>query len=398
MRRQLTFIHAADLHLGAPFRGLRALPESWANRLYNAIPEAYDRLGARYAADDALVQRPGLVVVAAASQNAQGNTIPFVEGERRFVRSEHGGVVGKLVEVFLPRGIGVVVSRAEVDGNISLLQPAQTVEEMQVSQSQAGRAAAPHAALAPFAVGVVHSGLNLDPYKAPANPAEMLAAGMDYWALGHIHKRFQFPSETDPRIVFSGCIQGRDIKETGARGCCLVTLTEGAANKIEFVPTASVVWQRLTVNVEDCRTLADVQSHITRGLFRVNGKAHCEQMLARITLTGSTDLHAMLEREDVRKDICARINEAYPAFYCDVVIDSTCAVRDMAALAEEGLFPSLVLRVANNMREDEQTEFIQEELVRRGIELPNNLEKRLDEYTQTAKNIVLDALMDGGDA
>lgn len=436
MRRQLTFIHAADLHLGAPFRGLRALPESWANRLYNAIPEAYDRV-----IDAAIQHSVDFVVIAGdvfdTSRPSLGDYLHFFDGLRRLQEADipvylctgnHDPYTSwqkdfdKLPDnttmfaadkpsfaLYERDGVPLCVLGGRsyynqtwpldesIIGGITRAQAVRALDDA-ASKEQAGRPAAPHAALAPFAVGVVHSGLNLDPYKAPANPAEMLAAGMDYWALGHIHKRFQFPSETDPRIVFSGCIQGRDIKETGARGCCLVTLTEGAANKIEFVPTASVVWQRLTVNVEDCRTLADVQSHITRGLFRVNGKAHCEQMLARITLTGSTDLHAMLEREDVRKDICARINEAYPAFYCDVVIDSTCAVRDMAALAEEGLFPSLVLRVANNMREDEQTEFIQEELVRRGIELPNNLEKRLDEYTQTAKNIVLDALMDGGDA
>ncbi len=44
MARQLTFIHAADLHIGAPFRGLRALSPEWADRLCEAIPEAYDRL------------------------------------------------------------------------------------------------------------------------------------------------------------------------------------------------------------------------------------------------------------------------------------------------------------------------------------------------------------------
>ena len=41
---QATFIHAADLHLGAPFRGLRALSSSWADRMVASIPESYDRV------------------------------------------------------------------------------------------------------------------------------------------------------------------------------------------------------------------------------------------------------------------------------------------------------------------------------------------------------------------
>ena len=44
MGAKLTFIHSGDLHLGAPFRGLRALSPAWAQRLARAIPEAYDRV------------------------------------------------------------------------------------------------------------------------------------------------------------------------------------------------------------------------------------------------------------------------------------------------------------------------------------------------------------------
>ena len=43
----------------------------------------------------------------------------------------------------------------------------------------------------------------------------------DYWALGHIHKR-QIVHEK-PYIVYPGNIQGRQIKETGEKGCSLVT-------------------------------------------------------------------------------------------------------------------------------------------------------------------------------
>lgn len=44
MPETLTFIHAADLHIGAPFRGLRALSDEWARRLVDAIPGAWDRV------------------------------------------------------------------------------------------------------------------------------------------------------------------------------------------------------------------------------------------------------------------------------------------------------------------------------------------------------------------
>ena len=44
MTNRITFIHSGDIHLGAPFRGLRDLSPKWADRLTHAIPEAYDRV------------------------------------------------------------------------------------------------------------------------------------------------------------------------------------------------------------------------------------------------------------------------------------------------------------------------------------------------------------------
>lgn len=45
----------------------------------------------------------------------------------------------------------------------------------------------------PFVVGMLHTGLWMDPYKAPTSEDVLYASGMDYWALGHIHKNFRFP-------------------------------------------------------------------------------------------------------------------------------------------------------------------------------------------------------------
>ena len=41
MSQSVTFLHSADLHLGAAFKGLRALSPVWADRLTKAIPDAF---------------------------------------------------------------------------------------------------------------------------------------------------------------------------------------------------------------------------------------------------------------------------------------------------------------------------------------------------------------------
>ena len=257
----------------------------------------------------------------------------------------------------------------------------------------------PRVAEAPFSIGVLHTGLNLDPIKAPVNPSVLMNAGMDYWACGHIHMRYLYPSKENPRIVFSGCIQGRDIKETGTRGVMAVTLAEGAAPQLEYIPTASVVWQRLDVNVEECATLPEVGDKIMREQFRANGKAHCEEMISRITLVGKTKLHEVLSRPDVIEDLRKHVNDSYSSFFCDTLVDATAEPRDEQALRSEGLFPAVLIRVADDQIENKEdaVAFLQAEFIDRNLQMPAACAGKVDKLTKEAENLVLDLLSWGED-
>ena len=233
--------------------------------------------------------------------------------------------------------------------------------------------------------------------KAPVDPAVLMRAGMDYWALGHIHMKYAYPSFDDPRLVFSGCIQGRDIKETGERGVFCVTLREGAKNELEFIPTASVVWQRMHVDVSDCANLPDITDKIMRELFRENGKAHCEEMVVRIALEGATPMHAMLDRADVIAGLRKHVNDAYSAFFCDALTNLTVPPRDKEALRREGLFPAVFLQVADAQRRnpDEAIAFLQDEFIKKNIQLPSAYTRNIDAFAEAAENLVLDLLAQG---
>ena len=292
MSKRVTFIHASDLHLGAPFRGLRALSSKWANRLLSAIPESYDRM-----VDAAIARDVDFVVVSGdifdSARPSYGDYLHFFEGLERLgeagipvylITGNHDPYTSWQHDFFsLPPNATMLpgdrpgFALVERDGQPLCLiggrgyynqtWPMDECIAEGVTREAAEQALAvqhPHAAEAPFAVGLLHTGLNLDPVKAPVDPAVLMHAGMDYWALGHIHMKYAYPSFDDPRLVFSGCIQGRDIKETGERGVFCVTLREGAKNELEFIPTASVVWQRMHVDVSDCANLPDITDKIMR--------------------------------------------------------------------------------------------------------------------------------------
>jgi DNA repair exonuclease SbcCD nuclease subunit len=219
---------------------------------------------------------------------------------------------------------------------------------------------------------------------------------MDYWALGHIHMPYQ-DSHINPRLVFSGCIQGRDIKETGPRGCYQVTLTEHASNQTEFIPLASVVWQRLDVDVSTCATLAEAHDAIMRALFAANGHAQCEEMIERVTLVGATSLHSVLRMPGVIEDLRAQINDGYPTFFCDALIDRTRAPLDRDALLEEGLFPAVLLRqaAAQEAEEASAVAYLQDEFLKKNLQLPRSCTRKIDTLQDDAETLLLD-LLGGG--
>ena len=421
MAERLTFIHAADLHIGAPFRGLRALSERWASRLVEAIPEAYARV-----VSAAVDNRVDFVVIAGdifdTARPSYADYLTFFDGLSRLdaegipvymCTGNHDPYTTWQRDLFnLPGNVtmfsadkpsfalyrrdGKPVCVLGGRGYYNQTWPGDACIAEGVTRAAANEALGEDAASAPFGIGVIHTGLDLDPNKAPVAPAKLLRAGFDYWALGHVHKRLIY-TEDNPRLAFSGCIQGRDIKETGPRGVNLVTLEEGRRNVVEFIPTASVVWQRMHVDVSDCANLPDITDKIMRELFRENGKAHCEEMVVRIALEGATPMHAMLDRADVIAGLRKHVNDAYSAFFCDALTNLTVPPRDKEALRREGLFPAVFLQVADAQRRnpDEAIAFLQDEFIKKNIQLPSAYTRNIDAFAEAAENLVLDLLAQG---
>ena len=98
-------------------------------------------------------------------------------------------------------------------------------------------------------IGVLHTSAE-DPGEhetyAPCSVAALTLKGYDYWALGHIHAR-RVLSER-PWIVFPGNLQGRHPKESGAKGCTLVTVEDGAVAAVEHRAVDVLRWTTLEVD------------------------------------------------------------------------------------------------------------------------------------------------------
>jgi DNA repair exonuclease SbcCD nuclease subunit len=110
----------------------------------------------------------------------------------------------------------------------------------------------------------------------------LISKGYDYWALGHVHQR-EILSE-NPMIVFPGNIQGRHIRESGDKGCMLVTVEDSV--NAEFRSLDVIRWETIRVHSD-----ADIYelSNLISEQFQALSDQHGNMPLAvRIEVHGAS--------------------------------------------------------------------------------------------------------------
>ncbi|MCE7979539.1 MAG: DNA repair exonuclease, partial [Nitrospira sp. NTP1] len=257
----MRFIHAADLHLDSPLRGLDR---------YDGAPVARLRTATRRRlVDRALAERVDFVLFAGDIYDCDWqdfHTGLFFRGQ--LVRLER-----QTIRVFIVQGNhdaqGVISKQLVLPPNVTVFssRAAQTIRLDDLSVAIHGRSFPERAVdedLVPsypppvpgfFNIGLLHTSLTgrvgHDTY-APTDLPTLISKGYDYWALGHVHARELLCER--PRILFPGNLQGRHAKETGAKGCELVTVEAGRVES-EFVALDVVRWNQLIVSLDGVHRL-----------------------------------------------------------------------------------------------------------------------------------------------
>jgi DNA repair exonuclease SbcCD nuclease subunit len=145
-----------------------------------------------------------------------------------------------------------------------------------------------------FNIGILHcliSGADGHLPYAPCTLDELAAKGYDYWALGHVHNYSVLREQ--PHIVYSGCTQGRHIREPGEKGCVLVEVEDDKI-RTEFVPLNVLRWAEVKADVGNTQNIE--QAAIAFGealsweMSDLNGMNAC----VRAVLTGRCPAHGRL--------------------------------------------------------------------------------------------------------
>jgi DNA repair exonuclease SbcCD nuclease subunit len=296
----MKFLHAADIHLDSPLAGLQARAELPAGLLRDCTRRALAAM-----VDLAIEEDVSFVVIAGDLYDGDWKDFStglfFAEQMRRLARP-----------CFLLRGNhdarSVITKELRLPANVRefSVHSCQThrLEELGVALhghsfpnravpedlSESYRDAIPGF----LNIGVLHTSAD-DPGEheayAPCNAGRLALKGYDYWALGHIHARRVLHER--PWIVFPGNLQGRHAKETGPKGCTLVTVQDREIVAVQHRAVDSLRWAALDLDATnlDIATLTGRLDEAVRGAV---AEAEGRPLLARMVLHGETPLHAAL--------------------------------------------------------------------------------------------------------
>lgn len=173
-----------------------------------------------------------------------------------------------------------------------------------------------------FNIGLLHTNAGGNPHHdayAPSSVEELAAKGYDYWALGHVHD-FEILLER-PHVVYSGTTQGRHARELGLKGCLLVQVDNEHEVSVEFRETDVLRWYREVVTLQADDDEDRLLDRARQALRQVTQAADGRLAAVRLLFEGRCAVHQQLCRDASRQQIIANLRGLAGDFGDDVWIE-----------------------------------------------------------------------------
>jgi DNA repair exonuclease SbcCD nuclease subunit len=294
------FIHAADIHLDSPLRGLSRYESAPVESIRDACRRAFEKL-----VELAIEEKVSFVLLA--GDLYDGDWKDYSTGI--FLSRQMGRLGQHNISVFTVAGNHDAANRMtkalDKPANMTILssRKVETIRlddlavvihgrsfgTQRVDENLAVGFAAAEKGM--FNIGLLHTSLDGregHAVYAPCSVDNLRSKDYQYWALGHVHKQ-EFVSE-EPWIVFPGCIQGRHIREIGAKGCVLVTVEDGAVSAVEKCPLDVLRWVLCSVNLTDATDMREVLERVRKAIENERTSVDGRPIVMRICLEGVTTI------------------------------------------------------------------------------------------------------------
>jgi DNA repair protein SbcD/Mre11 len=403
-----SFIHASDLHLDSPLKGLEVYegaPD--IEEIRNATRQALVNL-----VDFALNEQVPLVVFA--GDLYDGDWPDFSTGlffSQQMLRLTKAGIRVAIVwgnhdaqnkmtkSLVMPAHVKIFSARKPEtivyeDINVAVhgqsYATAETIRNLAIDY--------PDAKAGLLNIGLLHcliSGAAGHQAYAPCTLDDLAAKGYDYWALGHVHD-YKVLRE-NPLIVYPGCCQGRHVKEAGPKGAVFVEENNGVLSH-EFIRLDSLQWMTVAVDIGAAGTMGQVAEIFAQTLGRRLAELDSRLCCIRVLITGRASIHGQLvvHPDELTANIRAVAADiSGQRVWVEKVCVDTRSQLDLAALAQSDSPQGELLRYLQELSSTADLDIdhtaLKSKLASSGIDFPDG---KLAELLQGAKDILISMLMD----
>lgn len=343
----MKLLHAADLHIDSPMRGLARYAGAPVEQMRGATRRAVENL-----VDLALRKQVAAVLLAGDVYDGTWkdfNTGLFFTDQMARLRDadipvlmisgNHDAENQMTRELSLPDNVHRFAStepETVVLDHLGLAVHGQSFAQRKVTDNLAERYPAARSDL--FNVGLLHTALTGRPGHGPYAPCtvnQLAAHGYQYWALGHVHKR-SIEHTDGAHVVFPGNTQGRDAGETGPKGCTIVTV-DGQHNVVG-VPEhhdldSAARWYEVRVDMGGARDQDDAFQLVEQrlaaeiGADSGSGRVHA----VRVVAAGESQAHSALvgDRDSFTNGV-RRIGQEYESVWIEKVRIATVRPEEKA--------------------------------------------------------------------
>jgi DNA repair exonuclease SbcCD nuclease subunit len=298
------FLHAADVHLDSPLQKLEQYEGAPVRELRQATRRAFENL-----IELAIAERVDFVLIAGDLYDGDWkdyNTgLYFVS---RITKLRDAGIpvyiitgnhdAANTITKTLRLPDGVYVFPTDKPGTFYLQEQSVAIHGQGFATPAVKKdLAAGYPAAVPgyYNIGMLHTCATgregHEPY-APCTVTALESKGYDYWALGHVHQQ-EILCE-DPLIVFPGNIQGRHIRESGTKGCMLVTVDEKGRADAQFRRLDVIRWARCEISASEAEDAYAVIDAISEKLIELLEESEGLALIVRIEVIGASLAHGDL--------------------------------------------------------------------------------------------------------
>src|SRR6059058_3090417 len=310
----LRFIHAADLHLDSPFRGIADASAGLRDQLQSATLAALSRV-----VDHTIYSKADFLIIAGDIYDSKDRNLRALVSFRKemerlaernvpvyIVHGNHDPLNGWGSGFQLPPNVITFGGRVDTEPYIRCGRESAEITGVSYTRERVTDNLASSfkpKENAPYSIAILHTNVGHQSGHAdyaPATITELNSAGFHYWALGHVHARSVLG--TDPAmVVYPGNTQGRNPRENGPRGCFQVDVDMQGRAHLEFVDTSVARWAHLDVSIANMSGMEQLVDTIT-AKAREEASAFEGPTVVRCTIRGKGSLHSDLQRDEMNKE------------------------------------------------------------------------------------------------